>query len=88
MNLITRLIIFLVFLVGIYFLPWWLLFAAAFVVMLIKRAVLFELLIPAFLVDVVYGVPIERFNNFQFVATSIMVGILLVILLIKKYVRV
>jgi hypothetical protein len=87
MSLITRLVIFIVFVSCIYFIPWWLLFAGVFIIMLIKRVVLFELILPAFMIDVIYGVPLVRFYNFQFVATLIFVFILLIIFLIKKYIR-
>lgn len=87
MNLIIRLVIFIVFTLGIYFIPWWLLFALVFIYMVISRAVLIELLVPVFMVDIMYGVPLARFNNFQFVATAIFLLMLLIIYIIKKYIR-
>ena len=86
-SLPARLLVFVFFLVGIYFLPWWIVFACVFVVMLIKRVVLVELLVPAFIMDVIYGAPIDRFYDFQFMASLIMVVILIVAFLVKKYVR-
>lgn len=87
MNLITRTIIFIFFTAFLYFLPWWFLFTAIFVVMFLKRVLLFELVVPAFMIDVIYGVPLERFYDFQFVATCIMVLMLVTIFFIKKYLR-
>lgn len=87
MNTITRIFVFIFFCAGLYFLPWWLLFTVIFVVMFLKRVLLFELVVPAFMIDVVYGVPLERFYDFQFVATCIMVLMLVTIFFIKKYLR-
>ncbi len=87
MNLLARLTIFIVFTLCIYFIPWWFLFAVIFILMVIKRVVLVELLVPAFMIDIMYGVPLARFNSFQFVATTIFLLMLLVIFIIKKYIR-
>ncbi len=87
MNLLARLAIFIIFTLCIYFIPWWFLFAVLFVFMVIKRVALVELLVPAFMIDITYGIPLARFNNFQFVATTIFLLMLLVIFIIKKYIR-
>lgn len=87
MNLLVRLFIFIIFTASIYFIPWWLLFGAVFVIMVIKRVVLLELLVPVFMIDIMYGVPLARFGNFQFVATAIFLLMLLVVFIIKKYIR-
>lgn len=87
MNIIIRTLVFIFFSIGLYFLPWWILFTVVFVIMFLKRALLFELVVPAFMIDVIYGVHLERFYDFQFVATGIMVFILVTIFFIKKYLR-
>jgi hypothetical protein len=87
MNLFIRLAVFILFALGVYFIPWWFLFVAVFVFMVIKRTVLFELLVPVFMADVIYGVPISRFHNFQFVSTSILIVMLAIVFIIKKYIR-
>ncbi len=87
MNLLARLAIFVAFTLSVYFVPWWFLFAVIFILMVIKRVVLVELLAPAFMIDIMYGIPLVRFNNFQFVATTIFLLMLLVIFIIKKYIR-
>ena len=87
MNLFIRLAVFVLFTLGIYFIPWWFLFAAVFIFMVLKRVILIELILPAFMLDIMYGTPLGRFNNFQFVATVIFLAMLLVVFVIKKYIR-
>lgn len=82
-----RILFFVICTLSTYFLPWWVLFAVAILVMILKRVVLFELIVPALLIDTLYSIPIDRFFNFQFVATSIMLIIILIAWFVKKQFR-
>lgn len=83
----ARFLFFIGCILGVYFLPWWLLFTIMVSVMVFYRIILIELLIPSVLVDVLYSVNIDRFLGFEFVATLIMVCILFVAWLIKTQFR-
>lgn len=73
---------------GVYLLPWWLLFFVMVSVMIFFRTVLFELMLPAVLTDILYSVKSERFFEFQFFTTFIMAVIILLAWFIKNYFRV
>lgn len=88
MPLGLRIPVFIFFVFGIYFLPWWFLFSAVFVLMLFYRVLLYELLVPVLLMDFIYGISIERFYGFQFVASLIFVGVLFIVYIVKKHFRV
>lgn len=87
MNLNKRFLIFILFSLGVYFLPWIFSFVVIFILMLFYRTPLVELLIPTLLIDLIYGVPMGKFYNFQFVASLIFAGLLLIVFIVKKYFR-
>lgn len=71
---------------GVFFLPWWAVFIfASFLFFIFDNY--YEWLGAAFLLDLVYGIPLSRYYGFQFVFSLVALALFFLFLPLKKRMR-
>lgn len=72
---------------GAFFLPWWVVLLCASVLFFVFDR-FFELFFLAFLMDLLYAVPLARFGQFEFVLSLASVPLYGILVFIKKRMRI
>ncbi len=81
-----RILVDIVLLLGIFWLPWWIVFLAGIVCLFIFKS-FYEVIILGLLIDSLYNAPVAQFYHFHFVITIVALIFFIISVIVKNKLR-